>query len=279
MELENGTAIVVTIVLIGLMLGIGMYVLINFQDNVFSETVSLSSSQNFTYTTATSLNPVEEGITSNSVQTYNNTFLSFDGVDGYVDTDVNTIKLNSTLPFSYSAWVNVKNVSLQGIMGRWKPVTGERDFGSRVNSNGLLRTSFFNTSGADKSSDTNYTVLKDNWFFLTVVNNGTEVLTYVDGNLVGNITSDINSNSTDSFQIGRFVGGSNYFNGNIDEVRIYNQTLSESEITEIYNSGRVSNSSLPSEGLVAWYSFNEATGTTPYDKSGNNNHGTLTNFE
>ena len=240
---------------------------------------SLSSSNSEVYTTATSLTPVEEGITSNSVQVYNNTFLSFDGVYDYVNTDVNTIKLNSTLPFSYSAWVNVKNVSLQGIMGRWKTVNGERDFGSRVNTNGLLRTTFFNTSGTEKYSDTNYTVLKDTWFFLTVVNNGTDVLTYVNGNLVGNITSDVNSNSTDFFQIGRFPAGTNYFNGNIDEVRIYNQTLSESEITEIYNSGLVANSSLPSDGLVAWYSFNEATGTTAYDKSGNLNHGTLTNFE
>ena len=64
-----------------------------------------------------------------------------------------------------------------------------------------------------------------------------------------------------------------FFNGSIDELRVYNQTLIQSQISEIYNSGRIANSSLPSDGLVLWYSFDEGTGTTIYDKSGNGNHG------
>ena len=46
-----------------------------------------------------------------------------------------------------------------------------------------------------------------------------------------------------------------------DEIRWYNRSLSQSEITQIYNSGRKANSSLPTTGLVLWLPLNEGTGT------------------
>ncbi|MEI6731757.1 MAG: LamG domain-containing protein, partial [archaeon] len=70
--------------------------------------------------------------------------------------------------------------------------------------------------------------------------------------------------------------GPSYFNGSIDEVRIYNRSLTTTEITQIYRSGLVSNSNLPSSGLVAWYDFNEGSGTTLIDKATGMYNGTIT---
>jgi len=39
--------------------------------------------------------------------------------------------------------------------------------------------------------------------------------------------------------IGSFSGGSGYFDGNISKTRIYNRTISQEEITEIYNTEKV----------------------------------------
>ena len=82
---------------------------------------------------------------------------------------------------------------------------------------------------------------------------------------------DKHEKTNDDFNIGRH--SPDYFNGGIDEVRIYNRSLSSLEVSEIYNSGRIANSSLPSNGLVLWYAFDENSDTTVHDLSGNGNDG------
>jgi len=60
------------------------------------------------------------------------------------------------------------------------------------------------------------------------------------------------------------------FNGLIDDVRIYNRALSETEIADLYKGNQVD-----STGLVGHWNFNEGSGTTAIDVSGNNNTGTI----
>ncbi|MDE2011185.1 MAG: LamG domain-containing protein [Patescibacteria group bacterium] len=89
-----------------------------------------------------------------------------------------------------------------------------------------------------------------------------------------------------------------YFNGIIDDARVYNRTLSAGEIQQLYNIGSASHINAPpvlgqttsctsglSCGLVGWWTFDgkdtnwtSATAATTLDKSGNGNTGTLTNM-
>ena len=64
-------------------------------------------------------------------------------------------------------------------------------------------------------------------------------------------------------------GNNGYFNGLIDDLRIYNRALNESEIEELYKLGQKEEVNLTS-GLVAHYEFEGDTN----DSSGNGNHGT-----
>jgi len=73
--------------------------------------------------------------------------------------------------------------------------------------------------------------------------------------------------TADNLVIGSWVGTSNFFDGIIDEVRIYNRALSAEEIRYHYNRG----------GPVAHWKFDEGSGSTAYDETPNNNDGTLTN--
>jgi hypothetical protein len=59
-------------------------------------------------------------------------------------------------------------------------------------------------------------------------------------------------------------------NGIIDEPRIWSRALTAQEVSDLYL-----NNIVPREGLVAEYLFNEATGTTATDSSGNGNNGTI----
>ena len=82
------------------------------------------------------------------------------------------------------------------------------------------------------------------------------------------------------------LGDGTYFNGKMDDIRIYNRSLSDAEVVKIYNlnatkfnaTQQVTGTSLDS-GLVGYWSFNgpDISGTTAYDRSGQGNNGTLTN--
>ena len=77
--------------------------------------------------------------------------------------------------------------------------------------------------------------------------------------------------------IGAFDSGGpgSFFEGTIDEVRIYNRALGPTEVAELYAAGAVLHNPPNNLGLVGYWSFNEGTSTVATDFSGNGNHGTL----
>lgn len=66
------------------------------------------------------------------------------------------------------------------------------------------------------------------------------------------------------FYVGR--QGSNYYDGTLDEVRLYNRALSPAEVSKLYNWA---------PGPSVYFDLNENNGQTIYDKSGNGYTGTL----
>ena len=86
------------------------------------------------------------------------------------------------------------------------------------------------------------------------------------------------------------VVGGNYYGGTLDDLRIYNRTLSASDVTRLYGLGGTSyiNTAVPSNtslstagsgtnGMVLDYSFdgNKVSGTTITDESGNGKNAAL----
>lgn len=117
----------------------------------------------------------------------------------------------------------------------------------------------------------------DSWFNIVGVCNGSNLTIYVDGDFkVSSIMSQVDSirNSTYDYFVGG-IGGSELWNGSIDELRVYNKSLTLTQIIEINNSGRTANSSLYDNGnLMLWIDFDDYS---VEDKSSNSNHGTNTN--
>lgn len=62
----------------------------------------------------------------------------------------------------------------------------------------------------------------------------------------------------------------NSWSGNLDEAQIWNRVLTTSEILTLYTNGTV-----PLTNLVSYHKFNEGSGTTAIDSSGNGNTGTV----
>ena len=163
---------------------------------------------------------------------------------------------------------------------------------------------FFNTGTSAKSERTTIgaqALLVNTWSHLAGTYDGATLKLYVNGVLVASnpFTGPILT-STGALRIGGNGIWKEFFQGRIDEVRIYSRALSSTEVQADMNTAvgsatlvdvtpptvstasvpvTVSNgASLPStqpQGLVAAYSFSEGTGTVVRDASGNNNTGTL----
>jgi len=85
------------------------------------------------------------------------------------------------------------------------------------------------------------------WHYIIITRNSSILTTYVDGKQSGQNTSFTNSSLISYNDWGQFIGkikqdtaewtGTNYFSGKIDDVAIYNVTLSSSQIKQNYIAG------------------------------------------
>jgi hypothetical protein len=144
--------------------------------------------------------------------------------------------------------------------------------------------------------DSNVTL--GSWQHIAVKTNGTHAIFYINGTEVGNSIFTIGATTTESLKIGvsRPVSATDYFNGTIDEVMIFNRTLTAGEISELYQSsvsaGTQTNFTFTENnagdsdvsydfyrnGTVAgmWH-FDEGSGTLAIDDTGNADTGFFAN--
>ena len=217
--------------------------------------------------------------------------LSFDGDGDRVDIPLspgNPLAYPGAGGWSLEAWARPEDVSwtgMSGVVGQesigpagqdpfWLsvgiPFVGRRDVG------GVLWV----TSGSGTvASTTPVTELVPNeWVHLAGVyedaGSAKIIRLYEDGILKSEVETSIviDSRSTDldPVQIGSIAG--HWFDGEIDEVRIWSRALSQDEILANMDRPLEGNE----DGLVGYWTFDElnASGLVP-DMSGNGNHGTL----
>ena len=73
-----------------------------------------------------------------------------------------------------------------------------------------------------------------------------------------------------------YQGGGQRLNGAIAEVGVWKTALSSAQVSQLYRSGRGSCNHYPdAANMVAGYHFDEGSGTTAHDFTGNGHDGTL----
>jgi hypothetical protein len=118
-----------------------------------------------------------------------------------------------------------------------------------------------------------------NWISVGAIVSSDSVKLLYNGKILGVYphTEKANIKNSSSIEIGR-KGTTNYFNGEIDEVRLYNRALTNVDYERSYDV--YINPSM--NGLMGYWRFDEGFGTIAYDYSKtllttNKNHATLTN--
>ncbi len=152
----------------------------------------------------------------------------FDGGDDYIDGGNNPI-LDITNAISISAWAKPAQLSVGGYLVAK---------GSYFNySMGITSHPMFRSSINGVHFDTTY-ILDYSWkhYVFTYDRSQEKLIQYINGTKVLETSySEYISTSSDNLQIGRRLPDSYYFNGLIDEIRIYNRALLEAEIQVLYS--------------------------------------------
>ncbi len=191
--------------------------------------------------------------------------------DGFVEVEDNST-LRLTTNYTIEAWIKPHSFSwLAGIVSKYQH-SGTNGYFLRLTSG-----SPYTGIGFDGMETTDGILAADTWYHIAAVNNGGTRTLYVNGIEVPlSLTPETVASNTDPLTIGNdfSVEADRFFNGIIDEVRLYNVALGSTQIREDMH--RTLSGS--ETGLVGYWKFNEGSGTTAHDQTANANNGTLQNF-
>ncbi len=206
--------------------------------------------------------------------------LSFDAIDNYVDV-ANNATLNPTNAITIQAWIKANawgtNVWDNYIVGKDDWATSAAGYALRGGAGGELSLNFASL-GVWQEVTSSPVMSTGVWYNVAGTFDGSTLKIYINGVLSGSLSySGTISPSTYNLNIGAVPynagTGLRLFNGNIDQVTIWNTALTANQIMQYKDCPPVGTEA----ALVGFWNLEEGTGTTTADNSNNSNTGTLMN--
>jgi Concanavalin A-like lectin/glucanases superfamily len=163
----------------------------------------------------------------------------------------NNVAINLT-QFSVGAYFKTTNTgAVKTII--MKDVEGtNNNYKLSISATNKVQISFVNTAFTTVSAIGTTTVTDGNWHYAVGTYDGTSLKIYVDG-VLETTTANATTAVTGSFalNIGIDNGGINKFNGSLDELSVWNRSISATEIISLVGQRLIGNES----GLVVYYNF------------------------
>ena len=231
--------------------GTGSYTY-SWSTSAISQAISVTTTGTYTVTvtdgngcTATASQAITASTAATTIASVNNDYaMSFNGVDDFVSASGNNISGNKTV----SLWFYANDITSSDALFEIMP---------DPNSNDYLRIWIFNSkilaaSGPSNSNGkSSSTLLSNTWYHLVVTKTtGNVTNVYVDGandTQTANGTLAFTAGDNGDTIIGRSATAGKFFTGKIDEVAVWNSTLSSCDIKGIYegsvgsNAGKAAN--------------------------------------
>ena len=202
--------------------------------------------------------------------------LSFDGQNDFIEI-ANIGELGS---FSCCFWTSVDpaNSSNNRIIDYdGGNCSGCNDYWSiEVNSNSEIEVRLRNNQMNTMALNSPFSINDGLWHYVSYVRSGTENILFIDGTLVNQVSHEdflIQHNQNLFFGFTDYSGApiNQFFKGKIDEVGIWNTALSQEDVEHYMHCPPLGSES----GLVGFWDFEEGTGNSVSDISGNGNDGTI----
>ena len=173
-----------------------------------------------------------------------NSAYDFNGLSNFIDVDfTSNLVINNQL--TVCSWVNAESFSndYNTIISKSSTTSGPFQFEFMQNG-GLLSAVYYNPGSIQYQNN----FQTDEWLFVCTSFDGNYAKIYVDGLMVA-VSEELNNvltNDNQHLNIGRESwNSSRYFNGKIDDIRIYTRALSDSEISELYFNANFTSSTIP----------------------------------
>jgi hypothetical protein len=180
-----------------------------------------------------------------------NSAYHFNGIDNYMQI-LNSLSLNPS-QISICAWVRVtgfyygpchsNRIIMKGNAdytptGNYRLTFDDSYYTNGANcSNSIPDTLRENFSGVNARNITGSFLNKNEWYFLVYTYDGTTARLYQNSKLVDSLHAPLSFTNGDDLFFGRLnnVDFPYWFNGDLDEVRIYNRAISQKEVRKLAN--------------------------------------------
>ncbi len=206
-----------------------------------------------------------------------NNCLEFDGTDDYISVpDDNSLDLSSSMTIEF--WVYLGSSSGKEVISK---SIADNNENFRIYIDQSNSSQIYFDYGNKYCQSHSFSLTTYAWYHMAFsVSAGNTGTIYVNGIEASAYSTRETAEATiptnnEAMQIGGCNFTERYFQGKIDEVRIWDDVRTETEIRQ--NMYRELTAPSGEANLIAYYKFNETSGTTADDAKGSNN-GTLTNY-
>jgi hypothetical protein len=171
----------------------------------------------------------------------------FDGSDDYL-----TLAGNNYSSFTIAMRVKPDQISSMDIsrMAEYPNNTATYDRSIFLNSNGTVSAYIYD--GSTKIVSSNASLSAGEWAHIAITGNGSSLKLYINGALENTISAGnaITSYATPEFVLGQPMRTSSFFKGQLNDVRMLNYAMTESEISELSGMGYKITSSAGAGGTI-----------------------------
>jgi hypothetical protein len=213
----------------------------------------------------------------NAVEAQNSHSLNFNGQSDYIEvTDASAMIANSD-QISIMGWVYPRNTN-----SGWPDFDGFFGFRNELDADFyLLQLDNYKVEGRLRISLNDYfsvvtapnSISTETWYHLALVYDGTNLIVYINGIEAGSTSASGQiTNVSVPLKVGRLVFQTTNFDldGQADEVGLWSVALTAEQIQNYMYADLTGE-----EGLVGYWNFNEGSGDTANDASGNDNDGLI----
>ena len=215
---------------------------------------------------------VSFGGTAAASYTVNSGGLNFDGTNDYV-TIADVAALDLTSSYSIECWIKPETfTSKAGLVSKYNTATSN---GYALRLNATAPYTGINFDGMNTATGL---LIPNKWYHIAATKTGSTRKLYINGTEVALTgTGATIAANTDLLAIGAdsvSTAAPRYFDGTIDEVRIWNTARTSTEV----QANMFTEISPSASGLIAYYNFNLLASTVLTDLTATPKNGTLTNF-
>ena len=154
---------------------------------------------------------------------------------------INTSNLKGFSTQTWSLWIKPNVVNLRGyLLSTYQSGTiGEGSMYMELKADGKIEAGVRDVGGVTRTVTSASSLTANQWVHIAVTSDGSDIKLYVNAGTPTTNTATVGS--LDSANVSPLVIGyeirnnANYFNGSIDQVRIFNKALSAGEVTTLYN--------------------------------------------